>query len=183
MVDSTSCHSTLSSTSPWHTAGSDRLSFFRSSSSPFTNLLALCPKTAPCPEAAPQATTTAAADHCKAFPKPLRAGFWLAATLTRSERDANEVRTRSEIKFWETDPLMSPDKFFGSHTLSHSCQNSKTQELSAVERANQTKQQLQARGRRQKRRQRASKGDRRETKEHKLGKQGGGDKFERAQPV
>ena len=35
--------------------------------------------------------------------------------------------------------------------------------------------------RRQKRRQRASKGDRGETKGRKLGKQGGGDKFERAQ--
>ena len=39
------------------------------------------------------------------------------------------------------------------------------------------------RARRQKRRQRASKGDRGETKGHKLGKQGGGDKFERAQTV
>ena len=69
---------------------SDRLSFFRSSScafgffrtasSLFTNRLVLCPKTAPCPEAAAQATTAAAADqaadHCKAFPK--RLGFdWL----------------------------------------------------------------------------------------------------------
>jgi len=50
-------------------------------SSPFINLLLLCPKTAPCPEAATQGTTTAAgttaqaADHCKAFPEPLRAGF------------------------------------------------------------------------------------------------------------
>ena len=83
---------------------SDRLSFFRSSSyafgffrtasSPFTNLLVLCPKTAFCPEAAAQATTAAAADHCKAFPKPLRAGFWLAAILTRSERDENEVQNQ-----------------------------------------------------------------------------------------
>ena len=126
---------------------SDRLSFFRSSSyafgffrtasSPFTNLLVLCPKTAPCPEAAAQATTAAAtaaaadqaADHCKAFPKPLRAGFWLAAILTRSERGANEVRNQI-LGDW---PPKSPDKLFGSHTLSHSFQNSKTQELSAVE--------------------------------------------------
>ena len=58
--------------------------FFRTASNPFTNLLVLCPKIAPCPEAAAQATTAAAAanqaaDHCKAFPEPLRAGFWLAA--------------------------------------------------------------------------------------------------------
>ena len=50
-------------------------------------------------------------------------------------------------------------------------------------RGNQAKQQLQARARREKRRQRASKGDKGETKGHKLGKQGGGDKFERAQAV
>ena len=122
---------------------SDRLSFFRSSSyacgffrtasSPFTNLLVLCPKTAHCPEAAAQATTAAAADqaadHCKAFPKPLRAGFWLAAILTRSERGANDVRTRSEIKFWETDPLSLLTKSLVATRF----QNSKTQELSAVE--------------------------------------------------
>jgi len=47
-------------------------------------------------------------------------------------------------------------------------------------RGHQAKQQLQARARRQKRRQRASKGDRGETKGCKLGKQGGGDKFEGA---
>ena len=42
------------------------------------------------------------------------------------------MRTRSEIKFWETDP-QSPDIPSGSHTLSHSSPNSKTQELSVVE--------------------------------------------------
>ena len=113
--------------------------FFRAASSPFTNLLVLCPKTAPCPEAAAQATTAAAADqaadqaadHCKAFPELLRAGFWLAAILTRSERGANEVQTRRNqiLGDW---PPRSPDKVFGSHTPSHSFQNSKTQELSAV---------------------------------------------------
>ena len=102
---------------------SDRLSLFRSSSyafgffrtasSPFTNLLVLCPKTAPCPEAAGQATTTAAAadqaaDCCKAFPKPLWAGFWLAAILTRFERGANEVRNQI-LGDW---PPKSPDKLF-----------------------------------------------------------------------
>ena len=62
-------------------------------------------------------------------PKPLRAGFWPAAILTRSERRANEVRNQI-LGDW---PPKSPDKVFGSHTLSHSFQNSKTQELSAVE--------------------------------------------------
>ena len=102
--------------------------FFRTASSPFTNLLVLCPKTAPCPEAAAQATTAAAADHCKAFPKPLRVGFWLAAILTRCERGPNEVRNQI-LGDW---PHKSPDRLFGSHTLSYSFQNSKTQELSAV---------------------------------------------------
>jgi len=42
--------------------------------------LLLCTKIAPCPEEATQAATTTAAtnqaaDHYKAFPKPLRAGF------------------------------------------------------------------------------------------------------------
>ena len=169
---------------------SDRLSFFRSSSyafgffrtasSAFTNLLVLCPKTAPCPEAAAQATTDQAADHCKAFPKPLRAGFWLAAILTRSERGANEVRNQI-LGDW---PPKSPDKLVGSHTL---WIVSRTVKLKSFQpwsrRGNQAKQQLPARARRQKRRQRASKGDRGETKGHKLGKQGGGDKFERAQTV
>jgi hypothetical protein len=48
---------------------------FSTTSSPFTNFLLLYPKTAPCPEAAAQTTTIAAANHCKAFPKPLRARF------------------------------------------------------------------------------------------------------------
>ena len=54
MINSTSCQSTLSSTSPWHTAGridflffrssSYAFGFFRTASNPFTNLLVLCPK-------------------------------------------------------------------------------------------------------------------------------------------
>ena len=198
MINSTSCQSTLSSTSPWHTAdridflfsrsSSYAFGFFRTASSPFTNLLVLCPKTAPCPEAAAQATTAAAADqaadHCKAFPKPLRAGFWLAAILTRSERGANEVQTRSEIRFWETDPL---SLLTNSLVATRFRILFRTVRLKSFQRwsrrGNQAKQQLQARARRQKRRQRAIKGDRGETNGHKLGKQGGGDKFERAQTV
>jgi hypothetical protein len=50
---------------------------FCTTSNPFTNFSLLYPKTAPCPEAAAQATT-AAADHCKAFPNLSGLGFdWL----------------------------------------------------------------------------------------------------------
>ena len=142
IINSASCQSILSSTFPWHTA--NRIDFFQviflcfwflpHNFQPFTNLLVLRPKTVPCPEAA-QATTAAvaaaeqAANHGKAFPKPLQAGFWLAAILTRSERGANEVQNYI-LGDW---PPKSPDKPFSSHMLAHSFQNSKTQELSAVE--------------------------------------------------
>ena len=53
------------------------------------------------------------------FRKPVEAGFWLAAF--------NEVRTRSKIKFSETDPCKSPDKLFGSHTFWHYFPNRKAQ--------------------------------------------------------
>ena len=48
---------------------------------------------------------------------------------TRCERGRNEVWNQI-LGDW---PPKSPDRLFGSHTLSHSFQNSKTQELSAVE--------------------------------------------------
>ena len=70
-ISSSSCKSTLSPTSQWHTA--DRIDFlfsyyllicdfgfFRTASRPFTNLLVLCPETKTCPEAAAQAATAAA---------------------------------------------------------------------------------------------------------------------------
>jgi len=119
-------------------------------------------------EAVAQVTTAAAnqaadqaADHCKAFPKPLRVGFWLAAILPRSERGANEVRTRSEIKFWETDPLsFLTDSLVATRFRIFF----RTVKLKSFQRwsrrENQAKQQLQARAMRQKRRQRATKGDR-----------------------
>ena len=47
---------------------------------------------------------------------------------TRCERGPNEVRNQI-LGDW---PHKSPDRLFGSHTLSYSFQNSKTQELSAV---------------------------------------------------
>ena len=92
IINSTSCQSTLSSTSPRHTA--DRIDFLFSghllmllvSSAQLPALSQIswfsAQKTAPCPEAAAQARTAAAAvaaaavaNHGKAFPKPLRAGF------------------------------------------------------------------------------------------------------------
>lgn len=64
-------------------SSSHAFGFFRTPSSPFTDLLGSLPtKNAPCPEAATQATTAAAAtaadqaaDHCRAFPKSLEAGL------------------------------------------------------------------------------------------------------------
>ena len=172
---------------------SDRLSFFQviflcfwflpHSFQPFHKSLGSLPKTAPCPEAAAQATTPAAAanqaaDHCKAFPKPLRAGFWLAAILTRSERGANEVRNQI-LGDWPLSLLTKSLLATRVRILFRTVKLKSFQRWST--RGNQAKQQLQVRARRQKRRQRASKGDRGETKGRKLGKQGGGEKFGRAQ--
>ena len=94
------------------------------------------------------------------------------------------MRTRSEIKFSDTDPLsLLTDSLLATRFRSLF----RTVKLKSFQRwsrrGNQAKQQLQARAKRQKRRQRASKGDIGETKGRKLGKQGGGDKFERAQTV
>ena len=87
----------------------------------------------------------------KAFPKPLRAGFWLAAILTRSERGANEVQTRSEIRFWETDPL---SLLTNSLVATRFRILFRTVRLKSFQRwsrrGNQAKQQLQARARRAK---------------------------------
>ena len=94
------------------------------------------------------------------------------------------MRTRSEIKFWETDPLsFLTDSLVATRfrILFRTVKLKSFQRWSR--RGNQAKQQLQARANGQKRRQRASKGDRGETKGRKLGKQGGGDKFEQAQTV
>ena len=96
----------------------------------------------------------------------------------------NEVRRRSEIKFWETDPLSLLTNSLVATRFRILVRTVKLKSFQRwSRRANQAKQQIQARARRQKRRQRAIKGDRGETKGHKLGKQGGGDKFERAQTV
>ena len=81
------------------------------------------------------------------------------------------VRTRSEIKFWETDLL---SLLTNSLVATRFRVRFRTVKLKSFQRWSR---------RRQKRRQRASKGDRGETKGHKRGKQGGGDKFERAQTV
>ena len=70
--------------------------FFCTASSPFTNLLVLCPKTAPCPEAVAQATTAAAAadqaaDHCKSLSKT--SPGWVLTGC-----NFNEVRTSVRAK-------------------------------------------------------------------------------------
>ena len=146
MINSTSCQSTLSSTSPWHTA--DRIDFLFSG-----HLLMLLVSSAQLPALSQiswfsaqkprlsqkHSTSNNSSSSSKpssrplqslAFPKPLRAGPWLAAILTRSRGPGpNEVRNQI-LGDW---PPKSLDKVFGSHTLSHSFQNSKTHELSAVE--------------------------------------------------
>ena len=81
------------------------------------------------------------------------------------------MRTRSEIKFGETDLL---SLLTNSLVAARFRILFRTVKLKSFQRWSR---------RRQKRRQRASKGDRGETKGHKRGKQGGGDKFERAQTV
>ena len=92
------------------------------------------------------------------------------------------MRTRSKIKFWETDPLSLLTKSLVATRFRILFRTLKLKSFQRWRRrGNQAKQQLQARARRQKRRQRASKGDRGETKGRKLGKQGGDEKFERAQ--
>ena len=142
MINSTSCQSTLSSTSPWHTA--DRIDFLFSG-----NLLMLLVSSAQLPalsqiswfsaqnRALPRSSSTSNNSSCsRPSSRPLQSlskaspGWALTGCiLTRCERGPNEVRNQI-LGDW---PPKSPDKLFGSHTLSHSFQNSKTQELSAVE--------------------------------------------------
>ena len=185
MINSTSCQSTLSSTSPWHTA--DRIDFLFSG-----HLLMLLVSSAQLPapsqiswfsaqktrlrqnqqhkQQQQQQQQTKQQTTTKPFQNLSGLGFdfWLAAILTRSERGANEVRTRSEIKFWETDLL---SLLTNSLVATRFRILFRTVKLKSFQRWSR---------RRQKRRQRASKGDRGETKGHKRGKQG---KFERAQTV
>ena len=98
----------------------------------------------------------------KTSPGWVLTGCNLNEVRTRCKRGPNEVRNQI-LGDW---PPKSPDILFGSHTLSQSFQNSKTQELSAVEQKRKPSQAAAAgkSKRRQKRRQRASKGDRGETK-------------------
>ena len=102
----------------------------------------------------------------------------------------NEVRTRCKrgpievIEFWETDPLSLLTNSLVATRFRILVRTVKFKSFQPwSRRANQAKQQLQARATAQKRKQRANKGDRGERKGHKLGKQGGGNKFERAQTV
>ena len=200
MINSASCQSTLSSTSPWHTA--DRIDFlfsghllmlFVSSAQlqPFHKSLGSLPKNRALPRSS--STSNNSSSKQQTFAKLFKTspGWVLTgcnfneAVRRRCERDANQVRTRSKIN-WETDPLslLTNSLVATRFRILVRTVNFKLKSFQRRgRRANQAKQQLQARARRQKRRQRASKGDRGETKGHKLGKQGGGDKFERAQTV
>ena len=74
-------------------SSSDAFGFFRAASSPFTNLLVLCPKNRALPrssstsnDSSSSSSSSSSRPSSKALPKPLRAGFWLAAILTRCER-------------------------------------------------------------------------------------------------
>ena len=121
MISSTSCQSTLSSSSPWHTA--DGIDFLFSG-----HLLMLLVSSAQLPTFSRIAWFSAQKPRLaqkqqhkqqqqqqqqakqQTIAKPFQNGWALTGcnfneVRTRCEGGANEVRTRSEIKFWETDPL------------------------------------------------------------------------------
>ena len=143
MTNSTSCQSTLSSTSPWHTA--DQIDFLFSG-----HLLMLLVSSAQLPALSqiswfsaqnrvlPRSSSTSNNSSSSSRPssRPLQSLSKTSPGWVLTGRNFNEVRTRCErgpkSNFGRLTPK-SPDKLFGRHTLSHSCQNSKTQELSAVE--------------------------------------------------
>ena len=173
---------------------SDRLSFFRSSSyafgffrtasSLFTNRLVLCPKTRPAQKQQhKQQQQQQQQTKQQTIAKPFQNGWVLTGcnfneVRTRCERGQNEVRNQI-LGDWPLSLLTNSLVATRFRIFFRTVKLKSFQRWSG--RGNQAKQQLQARERRQKRRQRASKGDRGETKGRKLGKQGGGDKFERAQ--
>ena len=109
MINSTSCQSTLSSTSPWHTA--DRIDFLLLghllmllvSSAQLPSLSQISQFSAHNNRALPRSSSTSnnsSSSSSRPSSKPLQ-----SLGKTRFERGANEVRTRSEIKFWKTDLL------------------------------------------------------------------------------
>ena len=154
--------------------------FLPHSFQPFHKSLGSLPKK----RAFPRSSSTSNNSSSRPSRRPLQSLSKTSAIFTKSERGVNEARTRSEIKFWETDPLSLLTNFLVATRFRILFRKVKLRSFQRWStRGNQAKQQLQARARRQKRRQRASKGDRGETKGHKLGKQGGGDEFERAQTV
>ena len=155
MLNSTSCQSTLSSTSPWHTA--DRIDFFfRSfqviflcfwflphSFQPLHKSLGSLLKSRALPRTSStsnNSSSSSSSSSSRPSSRPLQSlsktspgwvliGCNFNEVRTRCERGLNEVRNQILGDL----PPKSPDKLFGSHMLSHSSQNSKTQELSAVE--------------------------------------------------
>ena len=165
-------------------SSSDAFGFFRAASSPFTNLLVLCPKNRALPRSSSTSNdSSSSSSSSRPSSKPLQSLSKTSPGWVLTGCNFNEVRTRSKIKFWETDPLSLLTKSLVATRFRILFRT--IVELKSFQRwsrrGNQVKQQLQARARRQKRRQRASKGNRGETKGRKLGKQGGGEKFERAQ--
>ena len=192
MINSTSCQSTLSSTSPWHTA--DRIDFLcfwswflPRSFQPFPKSLGSLPKNRALPRSSSTSNNSSSSrpssrplqSLSKTSPGWVLTGCNFNEVRTRCERGPNEVRNQI-LGDCPPKSLLTKSLVATRFRILF-----KTVKLKSFQRwsrrGNQAKQQLQARARRQKRRQRASKGDRGETKGRKLGKQGGSEKFERAQ--
>ena len=196
IINSTSCQSTLSSTSPRHTA--DRIDFFFQviflcfwflprSFQPFHKSLGSLPKNRALPRSSSSSNNSSSSSKpssrplqslSKTSPGWVLTGCNFNEVRTRCERGPNEVRNQI-LGDWPPISLLTKSLVATRFRILF-----RTVKLKSFQRwsrrGNQAKQQLQVRARRQKRRQRASKGDRGETKGRKLGKQGGGEKFERA---
>ena len=151
MINSTSCQSTLSSTSPWHTA--DRIDFFpRSfqiiflcfwflphSFQPLHKSLGSLPKSRALPRISSSSNNSSGSSSSRPSSRPLQSLSKTSPGWVLTGCNFDEVRTRCKRgpnEVWNQIlgdlPPKSPDKLFGSrsHMLSHSFQNSKT---SAVE--------------------------------------------------
>ena len=160
MINSTSCQSTLSSTSPWHTA--DRINFLFSG-----HLLMLLVSSAQLPalsqslgslpknRALPRSSSTSNnSSSSRPSSRPLQRLSKTSPGWVLTGSNFNEVRRRSEIKFWETDPLSLLTNSLVATRFRILVRTVKLKSFQRwSRRANQAKQQIQARARRQKRRQ------------------------------